>query len=137
MPGPILPPPTYTPRPNDTAYSPPPSGRLNAQQANYDAKPAPRAEPPVVRTAKVSGYRVKVAKGDTLSSLSHRYGVSVEQIMSANNLPDGRLSVGQQLVMPGVSGTAGRRGCARARASAAARIRIGIDLQGAEGRHAA
>jgi len=102
-----LPPPAYTPRPDDTAYSPPPpppSGRLNAQQANYDAKPAPRAEPPAVRTAKVSGYRVKVAKGDTLSSLSHRYGVSVEQIMTANNLPDGRLSIGRQLVMPGVSG---------------------------------
>jgi murein DD-endopeptidase MepM/ murein hydrolase activator NlpD len=101
-----LPPPAYSPRPDDTAYSPPPppSGRLNAPQANYDAKPAPRAEPPVVRTAKVSGYRVKVAKGDTLSSLSHRYGVSVEQIMTANNLPDGRLSIGRQLVMPGVSG---------------------------------
>ena len=99
-----LPPPSYTPRPNDTAYSPPPSGHLNAQQANYDVKLAPRAEPPVARTAKVAGYRVKVAKGDTLSSLSHRYGVSVEEIMSANNLPDGRLSIGQPLVMPGVSG---------------------------------
>jgi murein DD-endopeptidase MepM/ murein hydrolase activator NlpD len=99
-----LPPPSYTPRPADTAYSPAPSGHLNARQANYDPLPAPRAEPPVVRTAKVFGNRVKVAKGDTLSALSRTYGVSVEEIISANNLPDGRLSIGQELVMPGVSG---------------------------------
>ena len=36
------------------------------------------------------GARVKVAKGDTLSALSRRYGVPVEKIMAANNLPDGR-----------------------------------------------
>ncbi len=98
-----LPPPTYTPR-QDTAYSPAPSGRIAAQQVNYGAQPAPRAEPAMVRTANVAGHRIKVAKGDTLSSLSHTYGVSVEAIMSANDLPDGRLSIGQQLVMPGVSG---------------------------------
>ena len=58
----------------------------------------------MVRTARAAGYRVKVAKGDTLSTLSRRYGVSVEEIMSANNLPDGRLSIGQELVIPGVTG---------------------------------
>ena len=58
----------------------------------------------MARTANVAGQHIKVAKGDTLSSLSHRYGVSVEAIMSANDLPDGRLSIGQELVMPGVSG---------------------------------
>jgi murein DD-endopeptidase MepM/ murein hydrolase activator NlpD len=57
-----------------------------------------------MRTARVAGYRIKVAKGDTLSTLSRRYGVSVAEIMSANNLPDGRLSIGQELVMPGVTG---------------------------------
>jgi murein DD-endopeptidase MepM/ murein hydrolase activator NlpD len=99
-----LPPAAYTARPSNTAYSPPSSRRLGAQQANYGAAPAPRAEPAVMRTAKRSGYHVKVAKGDTLSSLSHRYRVSVEAIMTANNLPDGHLSIGQELVMPGVSG---------------------------------
>jgi murein DD-endopeptidase MepM/ murein hydrolase activator NlpD len=48
-------------------------------------------------------HRIKVAKGDTLSTLSRRYGVPVETIISANNLPDGRLAVGQQLVLPGVT----------------------------------
>jgi murein DD-endopeptidase MepM/ murein hydrolase activator NlpD len=97
-----LPPPDYTPRP--AAYSPATSGRLGAQHANYGAQSAPEPQPAVIRPARVSGYRLKVAKGDTLSTLSRRYGVSVEEIMSANNLPDGRLQIGQELVMPGVKG---------------------------------
>ena len=73
-----LPPPTYSPAPRPVqAY----------------------AEP----QAKVQGHRVKVAKGDTLSSLSRRYGVPVEQIISANDLPDGRLAQGQELALPGVT----------------------------------
>ena len=75
-----LPPPTYSPAPRQR------------QTQTY-------AEP----SAKVQGYRIKVAKGDTLSNLSRRYGVPVEQIVSANNLPDGRLAVGQELVLPGVT----------------------------------
>ena len=98
-----LPPPSYTPRPSAAAYSPQPSGRVSAEQANYPAQAAPRAEPAMLR-ANVPGARIKVAKGDTLSVLSRRYGVSVEAIMAANNLPDGRLGIGQELVMPGVSG---------------------------------
>ncbi len=93
-----LPPPDYSPRP--AAYSPAPSGRVAAAEANYPAQAAPRPEPAVLR-ANVPGARVKVAKGDTLSTLSRRYGVPVERIMAANNLPDGRLSIGQQLIIPG------------------------------------
>jgi murein DD-endopeptidase MepM/ murein hydrolase activator NlpD len=73
-----LPPPTYSPAPR-----------------RVQAYAAPQA--------KVQGHRIKVAKGDTLSSLSRRYGVPVEQIISANDLPDGRLSQGQELVLPGVT----------------------------------
>jgi murein DD-endopeptidase MepM/ murein hydrolase activator NlpD len=99
-----LPPPDYTPRPRAAAYSPATSGRLGAQHANYGAQAAPEPQPAVIRPSRVAGYRLKVAKGDTLSTLSRRYGVSVEEIMSANNLPDGRLQIGQALVMPGVKG---------------------------------
>jgi murein DD-endopeptidase MepM/ murein hydrolase activator NlpD len=53
--------------------------------------------------AHTAGARIKVAQGDTLSSLSRRYGVPVETIISANNLPDGHLAVGQELIMPGVA----------------------------------
>ena len=93
-----LPPPDYTPRP--AAYSPAPSGRVAAATANYPAQAAPRPEPAVLRP-KVRGAHVKVEKGDTLSTLSRGYGVPVEKIMAANNLPDGRLSIGQELIIPG------------------------------------
>jgi murein DD-endopeptidase MepM/ murein hydrolase activator NlpD len=97
-----LPPPAdYTPRPSAAAYTPAPSGRVAAAEANYPAQAAPRPEPAVQR-ANVQGARIKVAKGDTLSVLSRRYGVPVEKIMAANNLPDGRLNIGQELVIPGV-----------------------------------
>ncbi|MGA7458134.1 MAG: LysM peptidoglycan-binding domain-containing M23 family metallopeptidase, partial [Methyloceanibacter sp.] len=75
---------------------------VTAATANYPAQAAPRPEPAVVR-AKVQGARVKVERGDTLSTLSRRYGVPVERIMAANNLPDGRLSIGQELVIPGAT----------------------------------
>jgi murein DD-endopeptidase MepM/ murein hydrolase activator NlpD len=94
-----LPPPEYSPRP-DTAYSSNP--RIYAPRATYPETSTAYA--PRYGAGQVSGYRVKVAQGDTLSSLSRRYGVPVESIMSANNLPDARLSIGQELVMPGVSG---------------------------------
>lgn len=97
-----LPPPSYTPRPADAAYSPAPSGRVRAEQANYAGQWAAHAEPAVMRAGQQGqGRRVKVAKGDTLSILARRYGVSVEAIMGANNLPDGRLAVGQEVIIPG------------------------------------
>jgi LysM repeat protein len=99
-----LPPPSYTPRPSAAAYSPQPSRRVGAEQANYPSQGAPHAEPAVLRVSQVSGRRIKIAKGDTLSILARRYGVTVEAIMSANNLPDGRLDIGQVLIMPGVAG---------------------------------
>jgi murein DD-endopeptidase MepM/ murein hydrolase activator NlpD len=83
-----LPSPAYSPRPD--AYSP---------NRRMGAAPSPYGE----SRAQVQGHRIKVAKGDTLSTLSRRYGVPVETIVSANNLPDGRLAVGQQLVLPGVT----------------------------------
>jgi murein DD-endopeptidase MepM/ murein hydrolase activator NlpD len=95
------------PVPQESVYSQGAPGDARLQRAALPPptySPAPRpaqayAEP----QAKVQGHRVKVAKGDTLSSLSRRYGVPVEQIISANDLPDGRLAQGQELVLPGVT----------------------------------
>jgi murein DD-endopeptidase MepM/ murein hydrolase activator NlpD len=97
-----LPPPSYSPAPRPAAYSPAPAGRMRDQHANYPSPPS-HAEPAVWRGSQADGARVKVERGDTLSSLSRRYGVSVEAIQAANNLPDGRLNVGQDLVIPGAS----------------------------------
>ena len=100
-----LPPPAYSPRPA-VGYSPAPSGRI--KQASYTRPGKPEAEPMVRRGTLPApqGRRIEVAKGDTLSSLSRRYDVSVEEIMSANNLPDGHLHVGQGLIIPGARGKA-------------------------------
>jgi murein DD-endopeptidase MepM/ murein hydrolase activator NlpD len=95
------------PVPEESVYSQGAPGDARLQRAALPPptySPAPRpaqayAEP----RAKLQGHRIKVAKGDTLSSLSRRYGVPVEQIISANDLPDGRLAQGQELVLPGVT----------------------------------
>ncbi len=50
--------------------------------------------PPANRT-------VAVQKGDTLYKIASRHGVSIEQIKSANNLKNTRLSIGQKLTIPG------------------------------------
>ncbi|MGE5259462.1 MAG: peptidoglycan DD-metalloendopeptidase family protein [Actinomycetota bacterium] len=97
-----LPPPDYSPRP--ASYSPaPPPDRSRIRSANYSGGLAPRASSAPWTDAKpVAGLHVKVGKGETLSMLSRRYGVPVETIMGANNLSDGRLHPGQELVIPGV-----------------------------------
>ena len=81
---------------------PPPQSTAAATPTNrpraYGTKPP--APPPM---AQASGPRVKVQRGDTLSSLSQRYGVSIDTIQSANNLPDARLREGQELIIPGAS----------------------------------
>jgi membrane-bound lytic murein transglycosylase D len=41
-----------------------------------------------------------VARGETLSHIGQRYGVSVADIKSANHLRSSRLSVGQRLIVP-------------------------------------
>ena len=97
-----LPPPAYTPRPS-ADYTPAPSSRI--RQAAYTGRGKPEAEPLVTRGAP-KGRHVKIAKGDTLSVLSRRYDVPVEDIMNANNLPDGRLRIGQDLIIPGAGGNA-------------------------------
>ncbi len=79
-----LPPPqAYTPRATPVAYTPP------------RAMPSMRAPKP-----QGAGFQVTVGQGDTLATLSQRYAVPVEAIVSANDLPDQRLDAGQQLFIP-------------------------------------
>jgi len=42
-----------------------------------------------------------VIKGDTLYSISKRYGVSLTELRGANNISGNTISIGQVLVMPG------------------------------------
>ncbi len=45
-----------------------------------------------------------VVRGDTLSGLAQRYGVSVRAIQSANNLSGTQIRIGQRLTIPGGGG---------------------------------
>lgn len=99
-----------------TTSSIPPQGGY--QQGSYNA-PAPQrtaaytpsqtryygsqTSAPAPSASYASGPRVTVQQGDTLSSLSQRYGVPIGTIQSANNLADARLRPGQVLVMPGAN----------------------------------
>ena len=42
----------------------------------------------------------RVVSGDTLYSISNRYGVSVDELKSINNLPNNNLSIGQVIKVP-------------------------------------
>jgi murein DD-endopeptidase MepM/ murein hydrolase activator NlpD len=83
------------PAPQRTAAYTPSQTRYYGSQS----KPAPAAP----SASYASGPRVTVQQGDTLSSLSQRYGVPIGTIQAANNLADARLRPEQVLVMPGAN----------------------------------
>jgi murein DD-endopeptidase MepM/ murein hydrolase activator NlpD len=66
----------------------------------------------------MDGLLVTVGAKDTLESLAAKYKVAVQDIVDANNLPEATLTIGQTLIIPGVSGgpvpasktASGRRG---------------------------
>jgi len=102
-----LPPPSaYTPRATPAAYTPPQA--MPSKPQAYGEARAPLPEPTAMRAPKPqgAGFRVTVAQGDTLATLSQRYAVPVEAIVSANDLPDQRLDAGQELFIPTGAGAA-------------------------------
>lgn len=90
-----------------SAVPPQATANYSPGQARYYGSPQ-TAKPPAPPVTQASGPRVKVQSGDTLSSLSRRYGVSIDTIQTANNLPDARLREGQTLIMPGANVAAAR-----------------------------
>ena len=89
------------PRVTPASYSPLPNSQPHMQKVAF-AGTTPHAEPAILRVSDepVASRKVKVGRGDTLSSLSKRYNVPVEAIKSANNLSDTRLTAGQELIIP-------------------------------------
>ncbi len=87
-----------------TRYARPLAGALSLSLVVVSASAAPPAKPappPAVRVHQVT-------RGETLSSVARRYGVTVPALVAANRLPNDRvtLKVGQRLVIPGAGSTA-------------------------------
>lgn len=61
---------------------------------------APAAKKPAAKKATVPASRYTVKSGDTLSAISHRTGVPVQQLMRANNMSSSNLKVGAKLTIP-------------------------------------
>ena len=70
---------------------------------NLSGTPVPFPSPtPIVVNSTQSQYRVQA--GDTLGSIAQSNGISIDELMQANNITDpGTLSIGQGLVIPGAS----------------------------------
>ncbi|MGZ5849696.1 MAG: peptidoglycan DD-metalloendopeptidase family protein [Methyloceanibacter sp.] len=96
------PPHAYTPRVTPASYSPAPRSYVAPRKIAYRAPTHPPAEPTVVRetTPQTSGHTVTVGKGDSLSLIAKRHGVTLEALKAANNLPDTRIEAGQVLHIP-------------------------------------
>ncbi|MCL2439701.1 MAG: LysM peptidoglycan-binding domain-containing protein [Alphaproteobacteria bacterium] len=92
-----LPPPTYTPVPSALQYYERPSAIKVLDEKKVEAE-----EVVVWETAAEPTFKtVKVAKGETLYSISRRHNAKVHEVAQANNLqPPFTLSTGQTLKIP-------------------------------------
>jgi LysM repeat protein len=68
------------------------------------ATPLPAVPEPSTGQYAPGGLTYVVRWGDTLSSISYQFGVTVQAIKSANGLSSDMIVVGQQLIIPGVAG---------------------------------
>jgi hypothetical protein len=60
-------------------------------------------DPAAAPVAASDGHEYTVVPGDTLTEIARDHGVSVEEIMSANQLVSDQILVGQVLILPGPS----------------------------------
>lgn len=78
------------------------------QQPDLQPEPQPEPQPQQAAEPEPAGEPadtdVTVSRGDTLYGLSKRYGVSVQAIMTANDMRNSRLSIGDTLTIPGDEG---------------------------------
>ncbi len=82
-----------------TYHTPTPSPTLTSTPTfTPTATSTPTPAPTETATPEVTTYIVQ--SGDTLSLIAAQFGVPVEAIMAANNLPNHMIQVGQELVIP-------------------------------------
>lgn len=92
------------PIPTGPPPPPPPPASITQLQIGYGAMPV-LVSSPSIATQSISVTHTVVA-GETQFSIARRYGTTVDALQRANNLPDDRLAIGQQLVIPGATGVA-------------------------------
>jgi membrane-bound lytic murein transglycosylase D len=71
-----------------------------------------------------AGSRYTVSRGDTLGSISRKFGVSVASIQSANNLNGSVIKYGQVLTIPGTSGVSYASTATETASSATGRYKV-------------
>ena len=82
-------------------YEAPPSAAPDPYAYQAPATPEPSYSPPPSYSAPASSSKSHtVVRGDTLYSLSRRYGSSVSAIKSANGLSSDLIVIGQRLSIP-------------------------------------
>ena len=64
-------------------------------------------KPVNAQDVKEEGPTYIVQAGDTLWDIASRFNVDLEELMVANNLADGNLVVGQEIIIPGLEGITG------------------------------
>ena len=84
---------TYTTRSPNTSHR---------GQSGTNKKPSPSRKAARVLTTLANGdQKIAVQQGDTLYSISRHYNIPVIKLMELNGLSDSKLSIGQQLIVPG------------------------------------
>ncbi|MBS9720669.1 peptidoglycan DD-metalloendopeptidase family protein [Tianweitania sp. BSSL-BM11] len=87
----------------NTALQPTSSQSQPVQVASLPkAAPSLPSAPTNTAKAPTRGGSYTVESGDTLSGVSRKTGVSVDNLKAANGLSDGNIRIGQTLVVPGV-----------------------------------
>jgi LysM repeat protein len=74
------------------------SGPLLAPTPTAESDEAPPAVPSA--TALVADETYTVQEGDTLNGIANSYGISVEELIAANDLGNETIQVGQRLIIP-------------------------------------
>ena len=85
---------TALPRPTPTPEQSPLAGETPSAEPSATPVPTPKPSPPARYITHV------VVRGETLYSLSRRYGTTTEAIMAANGLASNAIGVGQRLRIP-------------------------------------
>lgn len=80
------------------ARSTPPPPKRTPQRPTSSARPKQTSRPS--SSSRPSPRSHTVSRGDTLSSLSRRYGVSVDTLRKANNIKGSNIQKGRRLTIP-------------------------------------